>query len=211
MPSHTHYYSEHQPSREQQRTIKSVINGKEYSFLSASGVFSKMHVDKGTLLLASNMKVGKGNKVLDIGCGVGILGIVAASLGALVWMSDVNSRAATLARKNAKLNHVEAQVFQGNLYETTHDSDFDVILSNPPQSAGKAVCFAIIEGAKGRLNNNGSLQLVARPNKGGKTLAKKMEEVFGNVEVVAKGSTFAVYLSRKTDLELSNAICSERD
>ncbi len=206
-----HYYSEHQTSKEDPRTIKSVINGKEYSFLSASGVFSKGHVDKGTLLLASNMVIKKEDKVLDIGCGIGILGIVAGSLGAKVWMSDVNSRATTLARKNAKLNHIEAVVFQGNLYETTHDSDFDVILSNPPQSAGKAVCFAIIEGAKERLKMGGSLQLVARPNKGGKTLAKKMEEVFGNVEVIAKGSTFAVYLSRKTNLELNNPLCSERD
>jgi 16S rRNA (guanine1207-N2)-methyltransferase len=206
-----HYYSEKQTSWDDWRTIKSVINGKEYSFLSASGVFSKDHVDKGTFLLASNMKIRKGDKALDIGCGIGVLGIVAASLGAKVWMSDVNSRATSLARKNAKINHIDAQVFQGNLYETTHDRDFDVILSNPPQSAGKAVCYAIIEGAKDRLKDDGSLQLVARPNKGGKTLAKKMEEVFGNVEVIAKGSTFAVYLSKKTGLELNNAICSERD
>ncbi|HLD86751.1 MAG TPA: methyltransferase, partial [Candidatus Nanoarchaeia archaeon] len=61
----------------------------------------------------------------------------------------------------------------------------------------KDVCFAIIEGAKEHLKSGGSLQLVARPNKGGKTLAKKMEEVFGNVSVVVKKAGFAVYLSRK--------------
>ncbi len=206
-----HYYSESQTSEDRRKTIRAVIHGKEYSFLSSSGVFSKGHVDKGTLLLANNMLLKKGSKMLDIGCGIGILGIVAASLGANVWMSDVNSRAASLARKNAKLNHVDAQLFQGNLYEHIQDADFDVILSNPPQSAGKAICFAIIEGAKTRLKDGGTLQLVARPNKGGKTLAKKMEEVFGNACVVAKGSTFAVYVARKTTLELPDTICSERD
>jgi 16S rRNA (guanine1207-N2)-methyltransferase len=206
-----HYYSERQSSLEQRQTIKAIIHNKEYSFLSASGVFSKGHVDKGTLLLANNMTLKKGDKLLDIGCGIGILGIVAANLGADVAMSDVNSRAVSLAKKNTKLSHVNATIIQGNLYEKISDNDFDVILSNPPQSAGKAICFAIIEGAKNHLKDGGSLQLVARPNKGGKTLAKKMEEVFGNVGVVAKGSTFAVYLSRKGTLELPNAICSERD
>ncbi len=190
-----HYYSPQQTSADHRKTIASVIRGKEYAFLSSSGVFSKSHVDKGTLLLATNMQLKKGDKVLDIGCGIGILGVVAASLGAEVWMADINSRAVSLARKNAKLNHVDAQVFQGDLYGPIQDLDFDVVLSNPPQSAGKAVCFAIIEGAKARLKEGGSLQLVARPNKGGKTLAKKMEDVFGNVEVIAKGSTFAVYMS----------------
>src|SRR3989338_3216189 len=139
-----HYYSEQQTSREHRKTIKAVIHGKEYSFLSSSGVFSKGHVDKGTLLLASNMLLKKGSKVLDIGCGIGILGIVAASLGATVWMTDINSRAVSLAKKNAKLNHIDAQIFQGNLYQKINETDFDDILSNPPQSAGKAVCFAII-------------------------------------------------------------------
>jgi 16S rRNA (guanine1207-N2)-methyltransferase len=206
-----HYYSEQQTSREQSKTINAVIHGKAYSFLSSSGVFSKGHIDKGTLLLANSMLFKKGDKVLDIGCGIGVLGIVAASLGGKVWMTDINSRAIALARKNGTRNHVDASILQGDLYEKIHDTDFDVILSNPPQSAGKDVCFKLIEGAKDHLKHGGALQLVARPNKGGKTLAKKMEEMFGNVCIIAKGSTFAVYLSKKTSLQLPDAVCGERD
>ena len=74
---------------------------------------------------------------------------------------------------------------------------FDTILLNPPQSAGKKLCFQMIEKSKEHLNKEGLLQLVARPRKGGKTLAGKMKEVFGNVEVIAKGAGFSVYASKK--------------
>ena len=76
-------------------------------------------------------------------------------------------------------------------------NDFDVILSNPPQTAGKELCFKLIEESKNYLKYNGSLQLVARHKKGGNTLSKKMEEVFGNVKVIAKKSGYFVYLSVK--------------
>ena len=39
------------------------------------------------------------------------------------------------------------------------------------------------------------LQIVARHNKGGKTLMEKMDEVFGNVKDIAKKSGFRVYIS----------------
>jgi len=193
-----HYYSPKQDSEFYPAKIVSHFHSREFIFYSASGVFSKGKVDRGTALLAERMILNTGDKVLDIGCGIGILGIVAASLGAKATMSDVNERAAALAGKNAALNGIsDATIVNGDLYNPIKNHDFDVILSNPPQSAGKQVCFALIEGALSHLKKGGALQLVARPNKGGKTLAKKMEEVFGNVSVVVKKSGFAVYLSRK--------------
>ena len=193
-----HYYSEKQDSEFRAITITSFFHGKEFTFLSGPGVFSKDSVDRGTSLLCQYMIVDSDEKVLDIGCGIGIMGAVAGSLGAKVVLCDTNSRAIGLARTNLAKNGIkEGHVLQSNLYSKIADIDFDVVLSNPPQSAGKDVCFALIEGAKEHLKSGGSLQLVARPNKGGKTLAKKMEEVFGNVSVVVKKAGFAVYLSRK--------------
>lgn len=194
-----HYYSQKQTSPFSQKKIAFSAHGKDFTFRSASGVFSKDRVDRGTSLLAEAMLISGGGKALDIGCGIGVLGIVASSLGADVTMSDVNERALSLARKNIKGNGIQnASVVMSDLYANIPDDNFDVILSNPPQSAGKGVCFAIIGGALAHLKKGGSLQLVARPNKGGKTLARKMEEVFGNVSVAARKSGFAVYLSRKT-------------
>ena len=193
-----HYYSEEQKSQLNLKKISQRMKGRNFEFCTASGIFSKDRIDKGTLILVENMIVQKNAKVLDIGCGIGILGIAAAKIfNADVVMSDINKRAVMLAKKNVKLNNVEAEIHQGNLYENIKGNDFDVILANPPQTAGKELCFKLIEESKNHLKNNGNLQLVARHNKGGASLSRKMQEVFGNVKVTARKSGYWVYLSRK--------------
>jgi len=193
-----HYYSEQQKSELNIRKITHKIRRINFEFYTSSGVFSKEKIDSGTMALAEGMIINANSKVLDIGCGIGILGIAAAKLfNAEAVMSDINKRAVMLAKKNIKLNNVKAYACQGNLYEKINENNFDAVLSNPPQTAGKEICFQLIEQSKNYLKNNGSLQLVARHNKGGKTLSNKMEEVFGNVKVIAKKSGYWVYLSVK--------------
>ena len=193
-----HYYSEQQKSLLGVKKIRQKIKGIDFEFYTGSGIFSKGKVDKGALILAENMIIAKNQKVLDIGCGIGVLGIVATKLfDADAVLSDINKRAVMLANKNTKLNNMKAEIFQGNLYEKINQNDFDVILSNPPQNAGKKLCFELIEESKEYLKNNGTLQIVVRHNKGGKTLSEKMKEVFGNVKVIAKKSGYWVYQSFK--------------
>ena len=193
-----HYYSEEQKSPLNIKKIVQSIRGKDFEFYTASGVFSKNKVDNGTLALAESIIIGKNSKVLDVGCGIGILGIFAAkSFNADVVMTDINKRAVMLAKKNLELNRVKAEIYQGSLYKNIKENDFDAVLSNPPQTAGKDVCFELIEKSKNYLKISGTLQIVARHNKGGKTLAKKMEEVFGNVMVIARKSGYSVYMSIK--------------
>ena len=193
-----HYYSEEPTSELKIKKISQNISGAKLEFYTSSGVFSKDKIDTGTLALAENMIIGKNSKVLDVGCGIGVLGIAAAKFfNANVVMTDINKRAVMLAKKNAELNNVKAEIYQGNLYEKIKDNDFDAVVSNPPNTAGKELCFRLIEESKNYLKQDGSLQIVARHNKGGKTLSKKMEEVFGNVKVIAKKSGYFVYMSVK--------------
>ena len=110
-------------------------------------------------------------------------------------MTDINKRAIALAKKNIKLNKVKAIIKSGDLYEPYKEEKFDAILVNPPMAAGRKICYQIIEEAKEHLNKDGTLQLVARHQKGGRQLEKKMQEVFGTVETVSKKSGFRVYLS----------------
>lgn len=192
-----HYYSEHPKSLLNLKKIRHRIRDCDFEFYTGSAVFSKKRIDRGTIILADNFIIDEHSKVLDIGCGIGVLGIVAARLiGAKVVMTDINSRAVMLAKKNVVLNKVNALVMHGNLYDAINDHDFDVILSNPPQNAGKKICFQLIDESRQYLKDGASLQIVARQNKGGKTLSNRMKDVFGNVATVAKKSGYSVYLSK---------------
>jgi 16S rRNA G1207 methylase RsmC len=192
-----HYYSEHQDSGLKLYDLDVRLRGMEFTVASASGVFSSRKVDKGTELLVDRSILKEGWKVLDLGCGCGVVGITTAKAypGTEVVMSDINRRAIKVSEMNIKNLGIEnAETVQSDTYENI-SGRFDTILLNPPQSAGKKLCFGMIEGAKEHLKRGGLLQLVARHNKGGKALSEKMEEVFGNVKDVAKKGGFRVYVS----------------
>ena len=193
-----HYYSQEQESKPILKPISVNIRGISLKLVTSSGVFSKKRIDKGTEHLIKTMIIQPGWKILDLGCGYGAIGLFAAKLSnTSPYLIDINKRACQIAKINAKTNNRDATILNGSLYDPVKDIKFDTILINPPQTAGKDVCFAMISGSKQHLNMNGLLQLVARPNKGGRTLSKKMEEVFGNIDIPAKSSGYSVYISRK--------------
>ena len=194
-----HYYSKKQTSQLNLKKINIKLKKMQFELYSGSGVFSKDRLDKGSKLLIENAVIEPVSSILDLGCGIGVIGI---SLRLMyprikVKMIDINNRAIKLCRKNIKLHNLnKIDVVNSNLYEKI-DEKFDTILVNPPQTAGRDICFNIIEQAPKYLKKNGSLQLVARHNKGGKVLEKRMLKVFGNSEQTAKGSGFRVYISKK--------------
>ena len=192
----SHYFSEKQESALQPKEFSYSIHGNTFSFITGSGVFSKDHVDKGTHVLVKYMQLPSSGKVLDLGCGYGVVGIVAARIGSCeVVCSDVNERAVMLCKKNVKKNHVDVQVVKCSLFSKL--DKFDCILTNPPYVKGREFIFQLLEESYSHLNSKGSLQVVARHNKGGKVLRDKMEELFDNVEDVGRGSGFHLYVSRK--------------
>jgi 16S rRNA G1207 methylase RsmC len=137
--------------------------------------------------------------VLDLGCGYGTVGVVAAVLNPClrVFMVDVNERAVGLAKKNAKRNGVANVAFgRGFLYKPVDDMRFEAILSNPPMSAGMKIIYPIIEQAPLHLVSGGVFQMVVRSKIGGKRLMQKLEEAFGNVEVLSRQSGYRVLVSK---------------
>jgi 16S rRNA G1207 methylase RsmC len=192
-----HYYSEEPESELKLRKINAKLKGKNLEFWTGAGVFSPKRIDPATELLIEKAIIKKKDKVLDLCAGYGPVGIAIkkALPDTEVFLTDINKRAITLAKKNAKLNKTEVTIKSGNLYEPYSTEKFDTILVNPPMAAGRKACYKIIEEAIKHLNKDGTLQLVARHQKGGKMLEKKMQEVFGNTETLAKKGGFRVYLS----------------
>jgi len=77
--------------------------------------------------------------VLDMGCGSGILSLIAASAGAFVTAVDINPIAVSSARENARRNNLYNRIrfLDGNLFGSLFDEQFDYILFNPPFYLGK--------------------------------------------------------------------------
>lgn len=194
-----HYFSEKPASEKRYGIVIASMRGREYAFLTCSGVFSPTKIDAGTWLLVDSMQIRPTDRVLDIGCGYGVLGIVAANIarGGFVTLIDVNERAVELAKKNIRRNNVlNAKAKRGSLYAPVSGEKFDAILCNPPFSAGMETVFSIISGGREHLNPGGSMQVVARHSKGGRRVEEKMRETYGNCEIIGRRGGFRAYLSR---------------
>ena len=197
-----HYYSEKQTSLFEPKKINIWLKGTEFDMYTAGGVFSPKKVDTGTKLIIEKAIVKNGWKVLDFGCGYGVLGIALKRKRPLLdmVMSDINVRAIKLVKMNLRLHNIIAEVLQSDVFanKKLDAMEFDTIILNPPQTAGKKLCFRMIEESKDHIRKGGLMQIVARTKKGGKHLSEHMENIFGNVREEAKGSGYRVYVSEKT-------------
>ena len=167
------------------------------TFLTDAGVFSKRMVDYGSQVLLNTLDLEPDKTLLDVGCGYGPLGLTLGKVfGVQATLIDINSRALDLARANAEKNQVKARIFQSNIYEEV-EGNFDYIVSNPPIRAGKSVVHEIIKGAFCHLEDQGSLTIVIQKKQGAPSAKAKMEEVFGNCQILKKDKGYYILESVK--------------
>ena len=189
------YYAENPDAAHDIHELRVDLLGEKMTFLTDAGVFSKKMVDLGSQLLLKCLEVNQGETVLDVGCGYGPLGLsLAKAYGVQATMVDINNRALDLARKNAERNKVEATIFQSNIYEQVKGK-FDHVISNPPIRAGKQVVHEIIEKSKDFLGIGGDLTIVIQKKQGAPSAKSKMEDVFGNCEIVKKDKGYYILRS----------------
>ena len=195
-----HYFSPHPRGRGGRRTLSVILRGRQVKLTTEAGVFSRRRVDSGTRLLIEKMEINPADRVLDLGCGYGVVGLVAAGLATQgrVTLVDVNQRAVDLARANLRANGVNnAEAIAGDGFAPVAGRSFDVIALNPPIRAGLAVIHRLIDESLQHLLDGGRLYLVGRTKQGVIRLAAKMREVFGNAEEIAKGGGYRLYLSQR--------------
>ena len=157
------------------------------------GVFAAHGLDPGTALLIETMRVSPTARVLDLGCGSGAIGIVAAKLagrGSAVLV-DCDIRATRLAQRNLELNSVtNAEVVLGDgVHDLPSRSRFDVVVSNPPTHSGREVLSGLVHGAYHVLRPRGALYMVFNRLP---SLSRDIESVFGNAAVVARSKGYVV-------------------
>ena len=195
----SHYYTNDNSYTNNEYKFNYTFKGIEFSFLASDGVFSKRRVDFGTNLLINSLEDLSNKKVLDLGCGVGVIGILIAKgyKNTFVTLSDVNEKALDYANRNIKLNNVKnAKSVVSSLFDNIED-EFDVIVSNPPIRAGKQIVHGVIKEGFNHLKKEGFVYVVIQKKQGAESLKKVMEEVFGNVSIVNKENGYMIYKSVK--------------
>lgn len=203
-----HYYSS--KSRPGARRIISVtIQGMSLKLYSMEGLFSSKDIDLGTKLLLEYMLLPDEGLILDIGTGVGVIGIYALKKNPKLraFMLDINPNAVKIARLNSRINGVEERAcfLVSNLYDKLEPNiRFSAIYSNPPLSAGWDTVEKIIIGAARHLDKKGFLQMVFY--KGENRAIKEAKRAFEQIKVVKrkKGYTVLVF-SEPQSPEVSRA------
>ena len=192
-----HYYTANPASAHDERRVTLTALGNALVFTTDAGVFSRDGLDKGTEALLNALPVPMEGRVLDLGCGWGPVGVaLGKKYPALeIVMTDINQRAAELARRNLAANGVRAQVVQGDGFAAVEGS-FDAILTNPPIRAGKAVIYALFREARARLNPGGALYIVIRKQQGAPSALKFLREVYDEAEVIDRSGGFHVIRAR---------------
>lgn len=159
------------------------------------GVFSRDGLDVGSQLLLSTLTPHTKGKVLDVGCGAGVLSAALASHSPKVRLTlcDVSAPAVEASRATLAANGLEGEVFASNVFSEVKGR-FDIIISNPPFHDGMQTSLdaaqTLIRGAVRHLNSGGELRIVANAFL---PYPKILDETFGFHEVIAQTGRFKVY------------------
>lgn len=197
-----HYYTARPEAAHDERRFTATLRGMEFTFTTDAAVFSRDRVDFGTQLLIETMEIAPDAVVLDLGCGYGPLGAVAARLAhrGKVYLVDVNERAAELARRNLAENGIaNAEVRVGDGLAPVQGIPFHVVLTNPPIRAGKAVLYRLVDEVHQALVPGGSFWMVIQKKQGAPSMKRRLEEVFGNVIDVARQAGYHIFRTVKEE------------
>ena len=159
------------------------LMGERLVLETSPNLFSPGHVDYGTRAMLSAVAFAPGMKVMDLGCGCGVVGILAAKKcgDENVVMADIDPLAVEIARKNAGANGVPGVTcVVSNGFAQVDVSGFDLILSNPPYQSDFAVAKAFIEKGFNRLKLGGRMLMVTKRLDWYKN---KLSAIFGGVKV----------------------------
>lgn len=178
------------------------VNDVEILLSDTEGLFSPRGLDRGTRAMLTLAEIRPGMKVLDLGCGAGPVGIYAAKLAGSdnVLFTDIDPRAVEAAKKNARLNGIEARAVVSDGFVQINEAGFDLILSNPPYQSDFAVAKKFIEKGFNRLKIGGVLMMVTKRRA---WYENKLKAIFGGVKTREIDGYF-VFIAEKRKMEYAS-------
>lgn len=171
----SHYFLNDEEVKDQPFAFSFKINEAKFTLESNQGVFSKDKLDEGTkILLETVLKNEKEpESVLDLGCGIGVVGVVLSSFWKTeMTMIDINSRACDLARENMRKYNKKARILN---QDGIKEGEFECILLNPPIRTGKKVIYSLFDQCMDHLQKKGRLWIVMRKQHGAQSAVNYFE------------------------------------
>ena len=174
-----HYFSDNPPSKFSPRSkISFSFRGQLFTFWTAPGVFSYTQIDAGTRIFLQYADLPEKGKILDLGAGYGVIGIVIFGLCGCqsenpIELSFIESNpvAGALIKKNLVENKCpKAEVIVGDFLDHIFPAFFDHVVCNPPLKRGLSYVEQLFAKAAGILNPGGTFQFVAKTHLGAKRL-----------------------------------------
>jgi 16S rRNA (guanine1207-N2)-methyltransferase len=165
-------------------------HGIQFPIVTYPGVFAHRQIDAGGLALAETMDVVAGDRVLDLGCGSGLIGIAAAKMAVLerLCLVDSHARAIQAATENVRGNGLEtvASVLQSDGRPADFlewQGQFSLFVGNPPYYSQNQVTSRFVELAHQTLASRGRAWFVT---KNPEWLGKEIERYFGEVQFFSR-------------------------
>ncbi|MGN1343106.1 MAG: class I SAM-dependent methyltransferase [Traorella sp.] len=205
----SHYFTDNRELAKNRKELSFRFSCFNLTFVSDNGVFCKNYIDEGSIVLLEVLyKQQLKDKILDVGCGYGTIGITLKKCfpSSHVDMIEINPRAIELAQFNAQKNQCDVHIFESDIYSNVSDCDYTDIVTNPPIRTGKKVIYKIFKEAYDHLVDKGFLWVVIRKNHGAISAKKYIESIFGNCEIIKKDKGYYVLKSQKNIDKLTDMI-----
>jgi 16S rRNA (guanine1207-N2)-methyltransferase len=182
-----------------------LVVDREYQISNHASLFSRDRLDQGSRFLIENMPVSENyNHIVDLGCGNGVLGIIAASLNpqARLLFSDESHMAIASAEENfhnAFAQQRQADFMVGDCLQTLAPNSRDLVLNNPPfhqqHSNSDVTAWNMFKDARRVLVVGGELWVVGNRHLG---YHVKLKKLFGNCETRAGNKKYVILKATKT-------------
>ena len=163
--------------------IQKNVHGIDLKFETDISLFSPSRLDVGSLAMLSIINFDPNDKILDLGCGYGLVGIYASKFVSpdRVWMTDKDPVALRYARTNLSLNHTEGvHIVLSDGFHDLKETNFSKIICNPPYHVDFAVPKHFIEKGFNRLLVGGQMFLVTKRKP---WYQNKLRSIFGGSRV----------------------------